>query len=280
MMRQPVTAHLLHQLVAGSHAEGTTCLAVAVLIGQGEQILLAEIDNDPTDALDHRWQPPTDLVLPGETLSDAVHRTAAMAGVDIADLPSYLGHHDRHTRDDVVRTFFFAATTPDDHASRLATRCPYQWADLDDLPDDLDTELVAFIHLADLVADAQQIEEQQHQLCVALRAHARGLLATEAAIELLVDHRCWLRRPDFVDGYLETDSGLNTTPITWANWPAAITALETGALPCSGSEAQMLRIAASLADGIPVDLRDALTSLDHDNRTLVIQAVTHTGGRC
>ncbi len=278
-MRQPVTALLLHRLVVGSHAEGTTRLAVAILIEEGEQVLLAEIDNDPTDAFDYRWQPPTDLVLPGETLADAIHRTAAMAGIDIADIAGYLGHHDRHTRGDVVRTFFFAATTPDDHAPRPAVRETYQWADLDDLPDDLDSDLTAFIHLADPAADAQRQDEGQ-QLRAALRAHARGLLATEAAIELLVDHRCWLRRPDFVDGYLETGSGLNATPMAWANWPAAITALETGALPCSGSEAQMLRIAASLADGIPVDLRDALTGLDSDNRTLVIQAVTRSGGHC
>ena len=279
MMRQPVTTHLLHRLVAGSHAEGTTRLAVAVIIEEGEQVLLAEINNDPADAFDYSWQPPTDLVLPGETLTDAVHRTAAMAGIDIADIAAYLGHHDRHARDDVVRTFFFAATTPEDHASRRAVCETYQWADLDDLPDHLDSDLEAFIHLAALAADDQQHDEVQ-QLCAALRAHARGLLATEAAIELLVDHRCWLRRPDFVDGYLETGSGLNATPMAWTNWPAAITALETGTLPCSGSEAQMLRIAASLADGIPVNLRDALTGLDHDNRTLVIQAVTHTGGHC
>lgn len=41
----------------------------------------------------------------------------------------------------------------------------------------------------------------------------------------------------------------------------------------------MLRIAASLADGIPLDLRDALTGLDTDNLTLVAQAILHTGRR-
>ena len=67
--------------------------------------------------------------------------------------------------------------------------------------------------------------------------------------------------------------------MTCADWPAAIAALDAGALPCSGSEGQMLRIAASLAEGIPVDLRDALTRLDSDNLDLVVQAVFHTGGR-
>ncbi len=40
----------------------------------------------------------------------------------------------------------------------------------------------------------------------------------------------------------------------------------------------MLRLAASLGAGIPVNLRDALAGLDHDNLRLVQQAVLHTGG--
>jgi hypothetical protein len=40
----------------------------------------------------------------------------------------------------------------------------------------------------------------------------------------------------------------------------------------------MLRIAASLADGIPVDLRDALSGLDSTNISLVAAAVLHANG--
>ena len=40
----------------------------------------------------------------------------------------------------------------------------------------------------------------------------------------------------------------------------------------------MLRIAASLADGIRVDLRDALTELDARNTDLVRDAVTRATG--
>jgi hypothetical protein len=57
-----------------------------------------------------------------------------------------------------------------------------------------------------------------------------------------------------------------------------ITGLDQGHLPCSGSERRMLRIAASLADGIPVDLRDALTGLDARNTDLVRDAVTRATG--
>ena len=41
----------------------------------------------------------------------------------------------------------------------------------------------------------------------------------------------------------------------------------------------MLRLAASLADGIPVDLRDALTGIDDHNINLVITAVLHASGK-
>ena len=40
----------------------------------------------------------------------------------------------------------------------------------------------------------------------------------------------------------------------------------------------MLRIAASMAEGIPVDLRDALGGLDATNSVLVAQALAHAAG--
>ncbi|MGH3238001.1 MAG: hypothetical protein ACRDOH_33035 [Streptosporangiaceae bacterium] len=58
-----------------------------------------------------------------------------------------------------------------------------------------------------------------------------------------------------------------------------MTALEAGGLPCSGGEGRMLRLAASIAGGIPVDLREALASLDERNIALVGGAVLHAAGR-
>lgn len=40
----------------------------------------------------------------------------------------------------------------------------------------------------------------------------------------------------------------------------------------------MLRITASMADGIPVDLRGTLTGLDDRNVQLLITAVLHASG--
>jgi hypothetical protein len=79
---------------------------------------------------------------------------------------------------------------------------------------------------------------------------------------------------------VHTGTGITVaTELARIDWPAAITALDTGELPCSGSEGRMLRLAASLVDGIPVDLRDALTSLDTRKTDLVSRAVPHANGR-
>ena len=269
-MRQPVTPALLHDLVVGSHAEGTTRLASGAVIEHENQILLVETD--------YCWQLPGDLVLPGEDLLDAVHRTAAAAGIDLDHIAGYLGHHDLLLEAGLVRTFVFAATPRPGRACHSTTvSAPYRWADIDDLPDSLAVDVLAFIHAPRVTAHDP---DQAQLLSAGLRSHARGLLAAEAAIELLVGHRLWLRRTDFIDDYVETVSTLRgDIPMACVNWPAAITALDNGSLPCSSGEDQMLRLAASLADGIPVDLRDALTRLDSDNLDLLIQAALHTGGR-
>ena len=49
-------------------------------------------------------------------------------------------------------------------------------------------------------------------------------------------------------------------------------------LPCSGGEGRVLRIAASIAEGVPVDLREAATGLDVNNAALAAAAVLHAAG--
>lgn len=65
----------------------------------------------------------------------------------------------------------------------------------------------------------------------------------------------------------------------WVDWQAAVAALDAGRLACADSEAQLLRVAASIAEGVPVDLRDALSGLDQVNVVLVAEAVLHANGR-
>jgi len=99
-----------------------------------------------------------------------------------------------------------------------------------------------------------------------------------AAVDLLIAHRTWLYRDDFLERFTFTGTDFDTAKTsTGIEWAAAVNALDHD-LPCSGGEARLLRIAASLAKGIPVDLRDTVTGLDHTNSALVAWAVTQAAG--
>lgn len=112
-----------------------------------------------------------------------------------------------------------------------------------------------------------------------MRAHAQGLCCAVAAVELLIGHALWLRRNDFVSRFVKTtDDLVGMTMLAWVNWEAVVRALGSGQLPCSGSESQLLRVAASIAEGVPVDLGAALTGLDEGNLMLVADAVLCAGG--
>jgi hypothetical protein len=117
------------------------------------------------------------------------------------------------------------------------------------------------------------------ELHAQLRAHVRGLHASAAAVELLINHRSWLRRPEFRKRFLFTGTDFDTCQVTTGiDWLMVVAALDGGELPCSGSETRILRIAASLGRGIPVDLREALAELDMNNTVLVTAAVTQATG--
>jgi hypothetical protein len=51
-----------------------------------------------------------------------------------------------------------------------------------------------------------------------------------------------------------------------------------GVLPCSDGERQVLLVAASIAEGIPVDLREAALCMDAVNAARATQAVCHAAG--
>ena len=115
-------------------------------------------------------------------------------------------------------------------------------------------------------------------LAAGLRAHAQGLYCLEAAAELLIA-KSWLHRDDFTSRFVTVYPGIGSGQLmTVIDWPAAVAALGSG-LACSGGEQRMLKITASLADGIPVDLRDTLTGLDDRNVQLLITAVLHASGQ-
>lgn len=100
----------------------------------------------------------------------------------------------------------------------------------------------------------------------------------------MIKQQSWLHRRDFVDGFVDAvnpstrPQPTRYTDTAFVDWVGALAALDAGRLRCSSGEGQLLRIAASLAEGIPVDLRDAITGLDTINTGLVARAICHAAG--
>jgi hypothetical protein len=115
-------------------------------------------------------------------------------------------------------------------------------------------------------------------LAEAIRAWARGWLVTEAAAELLIAHRSWLERGDFRQMAVVFRWDVYRDRYVAAIDFAKAAGLVRGTLPCSDGERQVLLAAAGIAEGIPVDLREAALSLDAVNAARVAQAVCHAAG--
>jgi len=114
-----------------------------------------------------------------------------------------------------------------------------------------------------------------------LRAQAGESLCLLAAVDLLAGHGFWLKDQSFVFRFVDvwvsgTDGGLRAS----LDWRAAAEASQESwrVLRASDADGQLLRIAASLADGVPVDLRDAVSGLDETTIGLVAAAVRAGSG--
>jgi hypothetical protein len=117
------------------------------------------------------------------------------------------------------------------------------------------------------------------QLSAALRAAAAGIHPDEAGTGLIISHGAFLHRDDFTR-HIETAACISDgTPMAWIDWDAVITALDSGRLPASGGEQRIVRIAASLAAGHPVSLRDAIPGLDSRSLNLVTAAIRRAAGQ-
>jgi hypothetical protein len=110
-------------------------------------------------------------------------------------------------------------------------------------------------------------------LNTALHACATGIYPLEAGVALLISNGTFLHRADFTSRFITTATSISdgTTPMTAIDWDATITALPAG-------ERRILQLAASLAAGIPVDLRDTVTGLDDHNTDLLLTAIRHAAG--
>ena len=113
----------------------------------------------------------------------------------------------------------------------------------------------------------------------AVRAGAAGLYSLEAACELVIGTG-WLHRDDFAR-FVSTGTSLTdgVTELAHIDWQSVISSRDAGLLPCGSGENRILRMAASIAAGIPVDLNDVLCGLDQASITLVARAVRHANGQ-
>ena len=117
------------------------------------------------------------------------------------------------------------------------------------------------------------------QLSAALRATAAGIHPDEAGTGLIISHGAFLQSSNFTR-HVETAACISDgTPMAWIDWDAVIAALDSGHLPSSGGEQHIVRVAASLAAGHPVSLRDAIPGLDQRSLHLVATAIRHAAGQ-
>ncbi len=282
MSRTPVTARLPRQLLAAARIDGVALVHVAIVVEHNRTALMLHCgDGDAFSPA--TWQVPTGLLLaPRDELTDVIDRVIThTAGLDLDTVTSYLGHHDQHRPYGILRTFGFTVTVTNPAHMRRSALFGHHWVRLDQAPLPLPAATTAASrHFLPLAAGhpAPQLEPP---LAAELRAHASGLYTAEAGCELLINHATWLHRADFRDQFVHTGPSItdNTTPMAHIDWAGALAALDTSRMPCSGGEGRVLRLAASLAHGAPVNLADALTGLDHTNIYLFIQAVLHAAGQ-
>ena len=117
-------------------------------------------------------------------------------------------------------------------------------------------------------------------LAGALRACAAGLYPLEAGVALLISCGAFLHRDDFTGRFIEHGTSISDgTMLAAIDWDSAIAALSGGRLPCSGGERRILMLSASLAAGVPVDLRHATTGLDDRNIRRLLTAIRHASGK-
>ena len=87
-----------------------------------------------------------------------------------------------------------------------------------------------------------------------------------AAVEMLIEHDRWLRRPDFIRAALQTD---DVDGIPWIRWDDAEQALPALAGHASSTEVAILRLAVDIAR----DDRYRLSQMGAANAAAVIRAI-------
>jgi hypothetical protein len=114
----------------------------------------------------------------------------------------------------------------------------------------------------------------------ALLRAAVGDYAAEAAVLLLVNSGYWLPRLQAAGLVMIALDGDAVDGGPWAavQWADLDGALRSGTVTGSGGQLRLLRAAASLADGQPIDLADLTGGLDRQELALLLAALSHAAG--
>ncbi len=126
-----------------------------------------------------------------------------------------------------------------------------------------------------LAADLDPVDVES-----ALLRAAVGDYAAEAAVLLLVNSGHWLAQlqaAGLIAIALDGDAA-DGGPWAAVQWTDLDGALRRGAIAGSGVQLRVLRAAASIAEGHPVDLGDLAGGLDRPALTLVLAALAHAAG--
>jgi len=114
----------------------------------------------------------------------------------------------------------------------------------------------------------------------ALLRAAVGDYALEAAVLLLADSGYWLPRlqaAGLVTIALDGDAA-DGGPWAAVQWNDLDAALRSGVIAGSSGQLRLLRAAASLAEGQPIDLADLTAAVDRTELTLLLAALAHAAG--
>jgi hypothetical protein len=131
-----------------------------------------------------------------------------------------------------------------------------------------------------VLGEPQAVDLDPLDLESALLRAAVGDYAAEAAVLLLANSGQWLPRlqaAGLIDIALDGDAA-GGGPWAAVLWGDLDHALRTGAIAGTGGELRLLRAAASLADGQPVDLADLTAGVDRAELTLLLAALAHAAG--
>ena len=129
-----------------------------------------------------------------------------------------------------------------------------------------------------MLGEPQAIDLDLLDLESALLRAAVGDYAVEAAVLLLADSGYWLPQlqgAGLIALDVDVDEGGPWAAVQWADLDRA---LRTGVVSGSGGQLRLLRAAASLADGQPVDLADLTAGVDRKELTLLLAALAHAAG--